>query len=112
MNGFTHIRPILTMLLACAALLGCYRRVEQELVVSVPQMKSEACFLIIQKALQGVQGLKSATPDFEQRTIIVTFDSEKLARRNIEYVVAATGFAANDLPRNEAAYGNLPSGCQ
>jgi copper chaperone CopZ len=108
----THLLIRITALFLTLAVVGCYRKVEQEIVVHVPKMQSAACFRVIQEALRGLEQVKSATADYEQQTVTVRYDSEKLARRNIEYVIAGVGFAANDLPANPAAAKQLPEDCQ
>jgi len=100
--------PILTALL----LSSCFRPITVDFVVRVPGLNSEECFSLIQEALKPLDGLESASPDFEARTIMVRYNSEKLGQKNIEFVVAGTGFQANDLPRNEEAYAKLPEACR
>ena len=92
---------------------GCFRQEVRTLVVKVPQMKSADCSKIILNALQGpIDGIVSATPDLENRTVAVTYNSTKLATRNIEFVIAGVGFDANDTPAKPEARQALPEGCR
>jgi copper chaperone CopZ len=92
---------------------GCFRKEVVTLVVKVPQMKSQECSRIILNALQGpIDGIITATPDLNNRTIAVTYDSTKLATKNIEFVIAGVGFDANDIPAKPEARKALPAGCR
>lgn len=93
--------------MACMA-GGCFRQEVQTLIVQVPQMSGEACSRVIQTALASVDGLQSAQADLDARTITVKYDSSKIARRNIEFVIAGAGFDANDIP----ARAPLPATCK
>ena len=67
----------------------------------------------ILKALQGpIDGIVSATPDYEKRTVSVTYDTTKLAIKNIEFVIAGVGFDANDIPAKPEARKALPAECR
>jgi P-type Cu+ transporter len=99
---------------AVAAFLtcGCFRQDIRTLVVKVPQMKSADCCKIIQGGLSRVEGINSAEPDFEKRTITVTYNSTKLSIKNIEFLIAGAGFDANDEVGKSEAKAALPPGCR
>jgi len=92
--------------------VGCFRQVIRDVMVEVPNLGSPECFRIIQEALRPLDGVQSATADFASSTVTVRYNSEKLAIRNIEFVIAGAGFAANDLPPSEQAKANLPAECR
>ena len=98
----------ITAFLAC----GCYRQDIRTLVVNVPQMKSVDCSKIIQGALSRIEGIVSAEPNIEKRTISITYNSTKLAIKNIEFLIAGVGFDANDEQGKPEAKAALPSGCR
>ena len=75
-------------------------------------MKSADCSKIIQGALSRIEGIRSAEPDIENRTISVTYDSTKLSIKNIEFLIAGVGFDANDEPGKPEAKAALPVGCR
>ena len=59
-----------------------------------------------------LDGIISVTPDAATRTVLVRYDSEKLAIKNIEFMIAGTGYQANELPPSESARSKLPEGCK
>lgn len=69
--------------------------------ISVPGMTNSACAKIIQDSFttpQGVmQGIMTIQPDLLKKEVKITYDSMKLARKNLEYTIAAAGFDANEV---------------
>ncbi len=94
--------------LAC----GCFRQDVRTLVVNVPQMKSAECSKIIQGALSRIEGIVSAEPDLQKRTMSVTYNSTKLSIKNVEFLIAGVGFDANDEKGKPEAKAALPAGCR
>ena len=95
-----------------ASLTACFRNDIRTITVKVPQMKSAACSTIIQSALMQTDGVKIATPDLQNHTIDVTYNSVKLAIKNVEFIIAEAGFDANKVPANEEARKQLPEECR
>lgn len=91
---------------------GCFRPDHRTIVVSVPQMASPACFAIIQEALKGVEGVEGVKPDYEKRTVAVSYFAIKLGIKNIEFVIAGVGFDANNTQAPAQVKANLPEGCR
>ncbi|MCS6771143.1 MAG: heavy-metal-associated domain-containing protein [Kiritimatiellae bacterium] len=92
--------------------IGCFRQDQRTITIRVPQMRSPACYALIQEALKKIEGIKSTRPDYEKRTVDVTYDALKLAIKNIEFVIAATGFQANDIEPPPDARARLPEDCR
>jgi len=57
-------------------------------------------------------GIKAIQPDFQQRTLAVTYDSMVIARKNIEFTIAGAGFDANDIPAPTNVVAALPAACK
>jgi copper chaperone CopZ len=91
---------------------GCFRQDIRTFVVNVPQMGSPECSKIIQDALINVEGIHSADPDLHNKSMTITFDSRKLAIKNIEYLIADRGFDANEAQGNPEARAALPPACR
>ena len=104
-------RPAIA-LLTFLLFVGCYRQVEQDLLLHIPEMQSTTCAGVIQEALSRLDGIVGAYPDVQNQTVLVRFDSEKIAIKNIEFVVAGTGFAVNDEPASPEGRAKLPKECQ
>lgn len=102
------------VLLAVSACLfaGCFRQDIKTFMVQVPQMKSPECSKIIQDAMSRIEGIYSAEPDLNARTMAVTYDSKKLSIKNVEYLITGLGFDANHEKGNPEAQANLPAGCR
>lgn len=99
--------------LAAALILGaCFRQDIRTLVVKVPGMRTTECSKIIQGALARIDGIISVQPDIENRTLVVEYNSTKLAIKNIEYQIAGLGFDANDAQGKAEAKAALPADCR
>lgn len=97
---------------ALVVLLGCYRQDVRTDIFQVPQMAGAECARIIQDALAPIEGIQSAQPDYENRTIAVTYDTKKLARKNVEYTITGVGFDCNESTANQTAKNKLPDTCK
>lgn len=112
MNTKLHIPRLVLAALCMSLLSGCFRPDHRTIVVAVPKMASPACFAEIQKALAAVEGIEGAKPDYESRTIAISYNALKLGIKNIEFVVAGAGFDANETKAPENVKANLPEGCR
>ncbi len=104
-------RWFLAIVLA-AACGGCYRADRRTIVVQVPQMQSPACYAVIQEALKVVEGIENTRPDYERRTLDVTYNGLKLGIKNVEFVIASAGFVANDMQPPDDVRARLPEACR
>jgi copper chaperone CopZ len=75
-------------------------------------MNSPACYAVIQDALKVVEGIENTRPDYERRTLEVTYNGLKLGIKNVEFVIASAGFAANDLQPPAEVRARLPEPCR
>lgn len=105
-------RTVFAIGLVAALTAGCFRQDIRTITVRVPQMKSPECSKVIQDALGRIEGIVTAQPDLSAGTIDVTFDSRKLANKNVEYLIAGLGFDANDLRGKPEARASLPAECR
>jgi copper chaperone CopZ len=115
MLNLRHLKSAVSVALLSTAIFavnGCFRQVIRDIEVRVPQLRSPECARLIQEALSHVDGVISATPDLSNKIMVVRYNSEKLGTKNVEYVIAGTGFDANDIPHNPEARAKLPAGCQ
>ena len=106
------LRLLIFGLAMAAMTVGCFRQDIRTIVVNVPQMKTAECSKLIQDALAKIEGIVTAEPDLVQHTIAVTYDSKRLAIKNIEFTIAGVGFDANDTPGKAEAKGKLPAACR
>ena len=99
-------------LVAALAGVGCLRQDVLTVTISVPQLKATECSKSIQDALLKIDGIMFAQPDPATHSIVVTYDSKKLALKNIEFLISGAGFDANDTPANPEARAALPESCR
>lgn len=110
----------LATLLALPALSSSCRKHDYHTVtIRVPEMKNQACAEIVSKAAHGevskcraVHPEKKMEIDLRARTLTVTYDSLKLALKNIEFAIAKAGFSTQEVPANKKAAAELPAECR
>lgn len=72
----------------------------------------ESCGQRIYNALHEVSGVKKVKIDAKTQTISVTFDSKKTSLEEIEKVITANGFDANEKMADPEAYQKLDACCK
>jgi copper chaperone CopZ len=99
----------LIMALLCTS---CFRNDTRVGEYHVPMMKSQECLNVLSAKLRGIEGVMDVQADFNTQTVSVTFDGLKAALKNIEFVIAGSGYDVNDTPGNPAAKAELPASCR
>lgn len=96
------------------AVAGCRKQDVRTVTVSIPEMHNSACVRIVGDALVKQMGVKPDALMFnlEQKTVMVTYDSLIIARKNIEFAIADVGFSANEVPADTNAAAALPPECR
>ena len=87
------------LLLVSLSFCGCRIEDKRELVIDVPQMKTEQDVARIRSSLLSLNGvdLKTAVFDHQNHKVTVSFDSMVVAHKNIEIAIAEAGFDANGI---------------
>ena len=93
--------------------VSCRKSDMKTTVVNVPEMRNRACAVIIAKALTASVGVNvgDVKVDLAARTVTVRYESLHTAKKNVEYTIANTGFAANAIPANKEVAKKLPKEC-
>ncbi|NCD32555.1 MAG: hypothetical protein EOL87_03965 [Spartobacteria bacterium] len=98
---------------------GCFRKDVQTYVIDVPGMKTKDCALYIEQALRApeagnvaIEGIVHVQMVVTNHQVFVTYDSTKIARKNLEYLICAAGFEANGNPPKPGTREKLPDGCR
>ncbi len=95
---------------------ACHRKNVQRLSVHVPMMNSEAGASLIKSAFitpdGAIEGVQQVETDLAAKTVYVTYDSRKIAIKNIEYTICHLGFEANSNKPDAAAQSRLPAECR
>jgi periplasmic mercuric ion binding protein len=81
-------------------------------MISLPTMQCNTCAETIQKSVEKVEGVKSASIDLKEKTAHVNFDPAKTSQEKIEKAIAAAGYDANQTKRDEKAHAALPACCR
>ncbi|MCZ7591434.1 MAG: hypothetical protein M5U15_04425 [Kiritimatiellae bacterium] len=102
---------VISCLVALAA-TGCFRQDHRTITISVPQLKSPECYAILQETLKSAQDIESTRPNYDERTLDVSYNALKLGIKNIEFVISNAGFSANDTEAAPEARAKLPEGCR
>ncbi|MGI6086712.1 MAG: heavy-metal-associated domain-containing protein [Kiritimatiellia bacterium] len=103
---------ILTMgflAVGCCWVGGCRKHDLRTVEIRVPDMKDQESARIIQDAFIRHIGVKTVQPDISAGIVRVTYNSMQIARKNLEFIIANAGFAANDIPAKTNVAGRVSS---
>jgi len=102
------------ILVVCLAACSCRRADLRTVKIHVPAMKNEACAQVVRRSVARVKAVRndSISIDLETREVTVTYDSVFMSLKNVEFTIAAAGFAANDVPADRKAADALPAECR
>jgi hypothetical protein len=85
---------------------GCRQRELRTVTIRCPQVQGSQAVERVVQALSAADGVVSGTVVIAEGRVTVTYDSLKMALKNLEFTIADCGFDANDTP---AAKGVTPS---
>ena len=71
-----------------------------------------SCKATIEKAVNGVEGVKSASLDLKTKTVTVTYNAEKTTVDQIKNAIVNAGYDADELTANPDAYDHLDGCCK
>ena len=105
---------LLLMLLALGLAGACRQTDIRTVAFAVPQVTNAACEARVRAALQRLKGIDHPATVFDPAagTVTIRYDSMVLANKNIEHVIIAAGFDANELKADPAARAALPPECR
>ncbi len=106
------MRSIWVLVVVAGIACACRQADVRTYTLPVTGVKNAACEEVIREALKRTEGVQADKLIFSPGAVIVTYDSMRLARKNIEAVIAEAGFTAGDTPANPAAVTNLPPACR
>jgi len=101
-------------LLTAGLMTACFRQDVITTDISIPQMGSPECRRLVLQALGRLEqdAIIRADLNIETRTATITYNSTRLALKNIEYAFTAAGFDANDERADAEARAALPAECR
>ena len=93
--------------------MGCAgNRPILESIISVPTIQCNMCEHNIHAALENVDGVTKLTIDPISKTTTVQYDSSLIKLENLESLISQSGYQANDVKPDSAAYKNLDLCCK
>lgn len=110
--------PLKAVFILSVLVVSCRQYDYRVAKIYVSGLKNKACAEIVHKAVLTELGKSGALHedegidiDLADRTVTVTYNSLKLALKNIEFAIANAGFQANEIPPNPEAVKALPPEC-
>lgn len=102
-------------LLVLAGLLvvagACRTKDVRQKIIRIPQVHTQSAADIVTKALVETEGVSSVSVSIKEGTVSVTYDSMRVALKNLEAAISDAGFDANDTPADTRARAALPASC-
>lgn len=105
---WTWVASLLVML----GVAACRQVDIREKTIAVPQMTNATCEKIVVAALASTDGVFADKIRASGGHVTVTYDSMKLALKNLEYAIASAGFDAGTTPADAKAREALPADCR
>lgn len=106
------ISSLAVVLCAILTLVACRLQDMRTKTIQVPQCKNMECQGVIVKVLEQTEGVVTNSIKFGDHTVTVTYDSMRVALKNLEAMIADAGFDANETPANPQARSALPETCR
>ena len=98
--------------LALVGLASCRMNDIRSKTIRIPQVRSAAARQVVRAALVRTDGVLTNGLVFGEGTVTVPYDSMKLALKNLEQVIADSGFDANNTPADSKARDALAPECR
>ena len=109
---------LLSLALLCTLIVACSANdkpavpVIQKATVQLPTLKCNSCVRHIKHALSGVDGINDVAINLDAKNAEITYSSDKIDLPKIELAIAKSGYDANNVKRDTAAYAGLAECCK
>gem|GEM_PF-314889 len=80
--------------------------------IDLPSVQCSMCKKTIETAIKKDAGVVAANVDYKNKNCTVEFDKTKTGKENIEGMIIAAGYQANEKPADEKAYSELHGCCK
>ncbi len=81
-------------------------------MINVPTVQCDNCVATVTAAVKKVDGVENIKIDPDKKVAHVNFDPQKTNAKDIRLAIAASGYDADDVKRDEKAHDSLPKCCQ
>ena len=108
-----HTALILLVLFGCSSIINQGKSnhfIIDEINISTAQCNM--CVANIENALNGIDGIIKYKVELKTYKIKVQYDTKKLSLQSIEQLISKSGYQANNLPADIAAYNKLAMCCR
>lgn len=105
-------KSILFMFLAAGLAFAASAQSANEKIVIKTSAVCEMCKTTIEGALYKLDGVKSAYLNVNTKEVKVKYDGTVVSADNIKAAIVMAGYDADEIPADEAAYGNLQGCCK
>ena len=109
---------IISTILILAGLVGCSALISRNASnhslkeISIPTAQCGMCVALIDKALNGIDGILRYKVELDNLMVKVKYENEKISLQQIEQIIAKTGYRANDVSADPEAYKKLDMCCR
>ena len=102
------------ILVMCVGFMGasCRQQDVRTTTIRCPRVGNPSSVKLVSAALAKVDGVMPTSIRCNAGTVTVTYDSMKVAIKNLELAIAETGFDAGEFPADEKARTALPADCK
>lgn len=111
-----RFRFVVLAVITVAALIGggCFRKDIVTVEIHIPQMRTTECANRVVRILTSVdpEAIIRVETNVERLMARVTYNSTRMALKNIEHLLTSAGFDANEASAPLAARANLPEECR
>ena len=81
-------------------------------VISTPSVQCSMCKSKIEKNLKKIDGISAVKVDYKKKTTTVSWEEGKTNLENIKNSISKSGYEADDVLADSAAYENLADCCK
>jgi len=103
---------VLLMFLMVGFAFAASAQSSNEKIVIKTSAVCETCKTTIEGALYKLDGVKSAYLNVNTKEVKVKYDGTVVSADNIKAAIVMAGYDADEIPADEAAYGNLHGCCK
>lgn len=82
---------------------SCRQQDIRTVTITCPEVVGARAADVVAKALSRADGIRADSIRIEDGKVTVTYDSMKLALKNIEFTIAEAGFNAGEIPADSKA---------
>lgn len=92
--------------------LSCRQRDIRTTVIKCPQVRNAQSAKLVTMALARMDGVLADSITVKDGVATVTYDSMKVAVKNLDFSIAEAGFDADEIPADKKAREALPADCK